>query len=177
MQFIINMIDKLIDKQGELTSFLIYPLVLIVLFEVMMRYLFNAPTIWGFEATAFAYGLHYMFGLSYTERHGGHVKVDILTARLTEKNQAILGILTYAFIFLPVFSFMTVGAFQFAHTSILMRELNSTSWAPPIYPFKALMGLCFLFLLIQGFGTLLKHVRTLMNSNSEQEEKEVSNES
>ena len=177
MQFVIKMIDKLIDKQGELTSFLIYPLVLIVLFEVLMRYLFNAPTIWGFEATAFAYGLHYMFGISYTERHSGHVKVDILTARLSEKTQAILGILTYSFIFLPVFSFMMVGAYEFAHTSIVDRELNSTSWAPPIYPFKALMALCFLFLLLQGLATLLKHIRTLTNPNSKQKEKEVINES
>ena len=149
MEFVIKAIDRLIDRQGELTSFLIYPLVLIVIFEVLMRYLFNSPTIWGFEATAFAYGLHYMFGLSYTERHSGHVKVDILTLRLSEKTQAILGILTYTFIFLPVYGFMVVGAYNFAYTSIIDRELNSTSWAPPIYPFKMLMTLCFLFLLLQ----------------------------
>jgi TRAP-type mannitol/chloroaromatic compound transport system permease small subunit len=32
-----------------------------------MRYAFNAPTVWGFEATAFAYGMHYMLGLSFME--------------------------------------------------------------------------------------------------------------
>lgn len=161
MQFLIKFIDKLIDKQGELTSFLIYPLIGIVLFEVFMRYAFNSPTIWGFEATTFAYGLHYMFGLSYTERHDGHVRVDILTSRFSKKTQAIIGILTYVLIFLPVYGMMTVGAFKFAFTSIAGRELNSTSWAPPVYPFKTLMAVCFLFLLLQGLSTLLKHIRSL----------------
>lgn len=168
MQFLINIIDKLIDKQGEISSFLIYPLVLVVLFEVLMRYAFNAPTIWGFEVTAFLYGMHYMLGLSYTERHGGHVRVDIITMRLSEKTQAIMGIITYLFIFMPVYSFMMIGAFKFAETSILEKELNSTSWAPPIYPFKAIMALSFLFLLLQGIATLLKHIRTLTNPNPEQ---------
>jgi len=168
LQKLIKAIDKLIDKQGEITSFLVYPLVGIVLYEVCMRYVFNAPTIWGFEATAFAYGLHYMFGLSYTERHGGHVKVDILTSRLSARTQAILGVLTYALIFLPVYFFMTVGSIKFAYTSFASNELNSTSWAPPIYPFKILMALCFLFLLLQGIASLMKHIQTLTTPDSGQ---------
>jgi TRAP-type mannitol/chloroaromatic compound transport system permease small subunit len=167
MQFLIKFIDKLIDKQGELTSFLIYPLIGIVLFEVFMRYVFNAPTIWGFEATTFAYGLHYMFGLSYAERHDGHVRVDILISRFSKKTQAIMGILTYVLIFLPVYGMMTVGAFKFAFTSIADRELNSTSWAPPIYPFKTLMAVCFLLLLFQGLATLLKHIQSLTEPDAD----------
>ena len=59
---VINAIDRFIEKQGELTSFFVYPLVFIVIYEVIMRYVFNSPTVWGFEATTFAYGIHYMFG-------------------------------------------------------------------------------------------------------------------
>ncbi len=156
-------------KQGEISSLLIYPLVGIVIYEVLMRYVFNSPTIWGFEATAFAYGLHYMLGISYTENQAGNVKVDILTSRLSAKAQAILGVLTYAVIFLPVFFFMTVGAIKFAYTSTVTGELNSTSWAPPIYPFKILMAISFLFLLIQGLSSLLKHIQTLTNPNPDQQ--------
>jgi len=154
-------IDWLVEKQGELTSFLVYPLVLIVLYEVLMRYVFNAPTIWGFEATAFAYGLHYMFGLSYTENQAGHVRVDIITARLSDRAQAILGVLGYLFVFLPIYVLMTIGAAKYAYTSTIEGELNSTSWAPAIWPYKILMAYCFLVLVVQGFSTFLKHLRTL----------------
>jgi len=157
----INAIDFLIEKQGRLSSFLIYPLLLIVIFEVIMRYAFNAPTSWGFEATSFAYGLHFMLGLSYMERHSGHVRVDILASRLSPKVQSYLGLLTYLVIFVPVYTLMTVSAFKYAYVSTVARELNSTSWAPPIWPIKIFMALSFFFLLVQGLSTLLKHLRTL----------------
>ncbi len=161
LKSITDKIDWFIEKQGEISSFLIYPLVGIVLFEVIMRYAFNSPTIWGFEATTFAYGMHYMLGLSYTENQAGHVKVDILTFRLSERAQAILRVVTYIVIFLPIYSLMTIGAMKYAYSSILENELNSTSWAPPIWPIKIIMAVSFLFLLIQGISTLLKSIRTL----------------
>ena len=162
---IIKSIDWLVEKQGQLSSFLIYPLLIIVIYEVIMRYAFNAPTIWGFEATAFAYGLHYMLGLSYTENQAGHVQVDILTSRLSRKTRAILGVVTYFSIFLPVYSLMTIGAFKFAYTSTVTNELNSTSWAPPVWPFKIVMAVSFLLLVLQGLSTLLKNIRTLASDN------------
>jgi TRAP-type mannitol/chloroaromatic compound transport system permease small subunit len=75
-------------KTGTVTSLLIVPLLFIVLYEVVMRYAFNAPTTWGFEATTFAYGMHYMLGLSYMENVQGHVRVDIFTSRMNVKAQA-----------------------------------------------------------------------------------------
>ena len=83
-------LETISRKEGELTSFLIYPLLIIVVYEVIMRYVFNAPTTWGFEATTFLYGLHYMFGYAYTDVHDAHVKVDIFTAHLSKKNQAVM---------------------------------------------------------------------------------------
>ena len=163
---IIKSIDALIDRQGKISSFLIYPLLLIVIYEVIMRYVFNSPTVWGFEATTFAYGLHFMLGLSFMERYGGHVRVDVITGRLSERTQAVIAVVTYLLIFVPVYTCMTLGAIKFAYTSTAMGELNSTSWAPPIWPFKILMALSFFFLLLQGLATILKNVRTLKGGQS-----------
>lgn len=162
---IINTIDALTDWQGKISSFVIYPLVGIVLYEVLMRYAFNAPTVWGFEATGFAYGVHFMLGLSFMERYGGHVRVDIISSRLPERAQAALGTLTYGVIFVPVYSIMTWAAFRYAYTATVTNELNSTSWAPPIWPFKIIMAVCFLLLTLQGVATMLKHIQTLVGGN------------
>ena len=148
-------------KEGEITSFLVYPLLFIVIYEVFMRYVFNAPTTWGFEATTFLYGLHYMFGFAYTDVHDSHVKVDIFTSYLSEKWQAILGIATNVVFFMPVMFFMTIWAFKYAYTSTMGLEVNSTSWAPPIWPLKILMACCFLVLFCQGIANLIKDVNKL----------------
>ena len=156
-----NAIDWYSHKQGEVTSLLALPLLVVVLYEVFMRYAFNAPTVWGFELTTFIYGIHYMFGYAYTDVLDGHVKVDIFTARMSPRAQAILGIITNVVIFLPVMTCLTIWCFKFGITSLKGLEVNSTSWAPPIYPFKLIMAVCFLFLLLQGISNLIKHVQTL----------------
>lgn len=161
LKAIIKSIDTLVDKQGQLTSFLIFPLLLVVLYEVAMRYVFNAPTVWGFEVTAFAYGLHYMLGLSFMENTQGHVRVDIVASRLPKKVQAAVMIVGYLLLFMPIYGLMTWGAAKFAYTATVGNELNSTSWAPRIWPFKIIMALSFLLLVIQGLSTLLKNLKDL----------------
>ena len=154
-------IDTFSTKQGEFTSMLIIPLLLVVLYEVLLRYGFNAPTTWGFEMTAFLYGMHYMFGISYTDVKNGHVRVDIFTSLASKKVQAVFGALTTLVLFLPVMICMTIWSSKFAWYSVEGLERNSTSWAPSIWPFKIVMAVCFLFLLLQGISNLIKDLQVI----------------
>ncbi|EMS81638.1 TRAP transporter small permease subunit [Desulfotignum phosphitoxidans] len=154
-------LENIVRKQGDVTSFLVYPLLIIVVYEVFMRYVFNAPTTWGFEATTFLYGLHYMFGLSYADVHGAHVKVDIFTSLVSKKSQAVLSIITNLVFFMPVTICLTLWGIKYAYTATKGLEVNPTSWAPPIWPLKILMALCLVFLLIQGIANLLKDINIL----------------
>jgi TRAP-type mannitol/chloroaromatic compound transport system permease small subunit len=164
LEKISSAIDTFNRKQGEWTSLLIIPLSLIVINEVMMRYVFDAPTIWGFEATTFLYGIHFMLGLAYTDVVDGHVKVDIFTSRAKPRTQAILTIITNLFFFLPVFSLTTIWAWKYAITSTQQLEHNSTSWAPSIWPIKLIMAVGFSFLLIQGISTVIKAINELSSA-------------
>jgi TRAP-type mannitol/chloroaromatic compound transport system permease small subunit len=161
-------IDTFSTKQGEYTSMLIIPLLGVVIYEVFMRYGFNSPTIWGFEATAFLYGMHYMFGIAYTDVRNGHVRVDIFTSLASKKIQAIIGALTTIVLFMPVMICMTIWSSKFALTSIEGLERNSTSWAPQIWPFKIIMALCFLFLLLQGISNLIKDLQIIFGKEEQQ---------
>jgi TRAP-type mannitol/chloroaromatic compound transport system permease small subunit len=163
-------LETFIKKEGEITSFLVYPLLFIVVYEVFMRYVFNAPTTWGFEATTFLYGLHYMFGLAYTDLYDGHVKVDIFTSYMPQKVQTILKIITNVIFFMPVMICTSIWSIRFAFKSTIGLEVNPTSWAPAIWPLKILMAACFLFLVIQGIANLINDINRLKHS-------EVSNES
>lgn len=154
-------IDRFNIKQGEASSLLALPLLLVVVYEVIMRYAFNAPTTWGFEATTFLYGVHYMLGLAYCDVSGGHVRVDIFTSRMPMGTQGAIGILTNLLFFMPVMILMTIASWKYALTSISGRELNPTSWAPPVYPIKTLMAISFTFLLVQGVSNLIHNIRVL----------------
>ena len=169
-QRVSHWIDRFVTRQGELTSLLILPLLGVVVYEVIMRYGFNAPTVWGFEATTFIYGIHYMFGVSYTDVTGGHVRVDIFTARARPKTRALIDALTTLVFFMPVMVCLTWGAFKYAAASVADVELNPTSWAPPVYPFKAIMALCLLFLLMQGLSNLIRDLTVFFDKSDSSDE-------
>jgi TRAP-type mannitol/chloroaromatic compound transport system permease small subunit len=75
--------------------------------------------------------------------------------------QSVVGILTNLLFFMPVMVLLTIATWKYALTSIAGRELNPTSWAPPVYPIKTLMAIGFSFLLIQGFSNLIHNIRVL----------------
>jgi TRAP-type mannitol/chloroaromatic compound transport system permease small subunit len=161
MDVLINVIDSINTRIGKLNSYLVLALVGVVFYEVLMRYAFNAPTVWGFEATVFIYGVHYMLGLALTEERGGHVKVEIMTSHFSKRGRAIFNIFTYLFLFAPVFSCMAYFSVIYGWSSISMWEKNSTSWAPYIWPLKSLMALGFCMVFMQGVSTFLKNIQIL----------------
>jgi TRAP-type mannitol/chloroaromatic compound transport system permease small subunit len=76
----------------------------------------------------------------------------------------VIVIIANLVIFLPVFTCMTIWAWKYAITSTLQHELNSTSWAPAIWPIKLIMAVSFSFLLIQGISTVLKALNALSSA-------------
>ena len=160
-------INHLNEKIGRLCALLILPMVGVVVYEVIMRYIFTAPTSWGFETTTFIYGIHYILGLSYTQLHNGHVSIDIFEARLKPKRRTLLGIITSLIIFFPTFSCMTIFSWVYALDSWKNWEHQSTSWGPPTYPFKTLMAIGFTLLWMQMFAKLLHDFNSLGKSPEE----------
>ncbi len=165
MDTLIRIIDTINGKIGRWNSYLVLPLVGVVFYEVILRYAFNAPTVWGFELTVFIYGIHYMLGLALTEKAGGHVKVEILTGHFSKRGQAIFTLLTYSLLFAPVFFLMAWCSIEYGWSSAKLLEKNSTSWAPPIWPLKCLMALGFVMLFFQGISTLLKSLKVVRGEN------------
>ena len=148
---IIKGIDTLIEKQGQLTSFLIVPLALIVLYEVMMRYLFNAPTTWGFEATTFAYGMHFMLGLSFMENAQGHVRVDIIYQRLGLKGRAWVNLIGVIFFLIPGCLLVIITSWKFVLNAWLMMEGSPDPGGIPFrYLIKGTIPVGFALMLLQG---------------------------
>ena len=145
-------IDTFNEKFGFYASYLVLPLIIVVVFEVFMRYAFNSPTSWAFELTVFLYGVHFSFALPYAHKHNTHVAIDVFEARLSAKPRLILRMLTFY-----------VGAM--AISSWQQCEHASSSWAPAIYPYKTLMAIGFFLFLLQGIAKLIQDIRALKETH------------
>jgi TRAP-type mannitol/chloroaromatic compound transport system permease small subunit len=164
MQQIARFIDALNEYVGRYTAYMILVLIGVVGYEVLMRYAFNAPTVFAFELTVFLYGVHYSLTLGFAHKHDTHVSIDIFESRLARRPRTILRIITYLVIFLPTLGVLAAGAIIYAHDSWAVRELASSSWAPAIYPYKIVMAIGFVFWLLQGISSLIEDFRSLRSS-------------
>jgi len=154
-------IDTFNEKFGLYASYLVLPLIVVVVFEVMMRYVFNAPTSWAFELTVFLYGVHFCFALAYAHKHNTHVAIDVFETRLSEKPRLILRIATNVVLFLPSVGLLTFYMCIMAANSWQQWEHASSSWAPAIYPLKTFMALGFALFFLQGVAKLIQDIRSL----------------
>jgi len=154
-------IDTLNEKFGFYASYLILPLIAVVVWEVIMRYGFNSPTSWAFELTVFLYGAHYCFALAFAHKHNTHVSIDVFEATMPTRARTILRIVTNVVLFIPTIGLLTYHTIILAANSWQQWEHASSSWAPPIYPVKTLMALGFVLFFLQGVAKLVQDIRSL----------------
>ncbi|MBI5967453.1 MAG: TRAP transporter small permease subunit [Deltaproteobacteria bacterium] len=151
-------IDFLNEWVGKISGWLIIPLTLLVIYDVTLRYVFNRPTVWAWDINIQLLGALVVLGGGYTLLHGGHIGVDVLVVQLSSRRRAMVDLITSLFFFfsIGVLLWKAVGEASF---SVQIRELYTSVFAPPIYPFKILMVVGILLLLLQG---MVKFIRDLI---------------
>lgn len=150
-------IDQVAIVSGRLVAWLIVPMVLSLCYEVVSRYVFNAPTQWAYDMTFMLYGSFFMLGAAFTLQRKGHVRTDSLQANWSPRRQAVVDLACYGLMFLPVAGvFVFVGWGYFVKAWQTNETFVSSSWQPIAWPFKLAMPLTGALLLIQGFSECLK---------------------
>jgi TRAP-type mannitol/chloroaromatic compound transport system permease small subunit len=158
---LVKLLDSISEWTGRIFGWLIVPLVLLTVMEVVLRRFLNAPTIWSFEVLKQLYALHFMIVAAFALLYRSHVSVDVFTMMLSEKAKAIMDIITYFIFFFP---FCIVCAWQgcaFAARSWAMKETSWSVFAPPLYPIKTVITITFILLIMQGISEVIKRVYTL----------------
>ncbi|MFH1034651.1 MAG: TRAP transporter small permease subunit [Pseudomonadota bacterium] len=161
MQRTLEWIDSLSEWTGRLVSFLIPGLAVVEVYEVVARYFFDCPTIWASELSSMIFGVFILLGGAYTLRQGGHVNMDIVYSRFSPKGRALLDIITFL-LFLVFVGVLLWKGWETSWRSLKLLEHDSTEWGPPLYPFKFMLPLGALLLLLQGLAKLARDVQTLL---------------
>ena len=150
-------IDRFTERSGLWFAWLLAPLLGAVTWEVVARYVFNAPTRWAYEAIYMLYAALFMLGAAYGLRVGAHVRTDFLWQRWRPRTRAAIEIVAYVALFFPGMLLFLFSGLEFTWESWRANERSAdTSWLPPLWPLKALVPLSSLLLMVQGFSELLK---------------------
>ena len=154
---IVDAIDTISGFFGKSISFLLIPMVFCLLYEVVGRYFFTAPTIWAGDMATIMYGMLFMIASSYCLREGGHIRTDFLYNRWSERTQGGVDFLIYLFVFLPVhLVFLKVSWDFFLKSYQLGERIISSPWMPIIWPLKFAIPLGIFLITLQGIAETIK---------------------
>ena len=165
MKSFLSIIDSLSEWSGKIFSFLVVVATLVVIYEVVMRYAFRAPTIGGLELTIYLSGATYVMGGAYAQLFDAHVKVDVLYLRWSPRTRAIMDLITAPIFFIGVGLLAWMGA-EWTIKAVANAETSGSIWSPPIWPMKGLIPLGSILLLLQGLSKTIRNFRVARTGGS-----------
>lgn len=155
-----RIIDAISIWTGKTVAWLIFPMLGVLVLEVLLRKLYQ-PTIWANDVATMAYGTHFSLAAAYALSLQKHIRTDFLTQHLSLKAQLWLDIVQYVLFFLPAMAMFLWLSWEFAEESWFFREELITSWRPPAYWYKSIIPVTAALLLLQGIAEVIKCFRAL----------------
>ena len=154
---ILHFIDSLSAWSGKAFAWCIVILTFSTCYEVFVRYVLNAPTVWAFDMSVQMYGALFMMSGAYALSQGAHVRGDVLYRLLSKKTQAKIDLVLYILFLMPGALALIVYGFSFASDSWFYKEV---SWSSPariqIYFFKTLIPIAGTLVLLQGIAEAVR---------------------
>lgn len=159
MRSVLFFVDRLSTLVGQAFSWLIVALTFLVTWEVFARYALNTPNPWAFDLMIMLYGAAFMMAGAYTLAKNGHVRGDVLYSFFPPRLQAGLDLLLYIVFFIPGVIALVWAGTSYAAESLAIREHSTlTANGPPLYPFKMVIPLAGILLLLQGCVEIVRCV-------------------
>ena len=161
MSAVIHAIERVSRWCGGLAALLVFVLVVLMLYDVFMRYVFNAPTLWGFEVGTWTMGAAFVLSIGYALATDAHVRVDLLYG---PRSRWILSIVDLIFLplLLVVAAWLTWGLWGYFSDGWRTGERSGGSaWNPKVWPFRLVLLVGFAAFTLQIVASILKTIARL----------------
>jgi len=151
--------DRLSTWSGKTFAWLIVILMLVVSVEVFKRYILNAPTAWIFDLDAMLYGTLFMMCGAYTLSQDGHVRGDFLYTNMRPRTQASFDLALYILFFIPGIIALIYAGYYYAGDSWRIGERSNVTYeGPPVAPFKTVIPIAGVLVMLQGIAEIIRCV-------------------
>lgn len=158
MKGIARAITRLNMGIGRWASLAIFPIFLLLLADVVMRYAVGRPATWTSELATLIFGAYAVIAGGTLLARRGHANVDIFYGSFSRRTKAKVDILTW-----PLFAvFVCILLWQgygIAAESIADGEHSGSVWNPPLWPTKLFIPIAAGLLLLQGIVRLWSDLR------------------
>ena len=153
-----NYYNKLVKYSGYLASALFITIGFIVSYEVIMRYLFNSPTIWVNEVSRFLQIWATYLALTYSFHKNDFIRITVVYDRLNENGKKLLDFISFVFIII-FSSFVVYYGWLIAYDSLKVGRTSSTILDVPSFLTELAIPLCFAFLVLRVILEAIRYIR------------------
>ena len=165
MRTFIRTIDSISDWTGKTIHWLSVAIILVIAFEVIMRYVFVAPTIWVYDTSRMLGAALYILAWPYVHRHRRHVRVDIIYTRLSPRSKAIIDVIGTMLFFFPLVILLIDTSIAWMLRAWLQNEkLVETYWYPPTAPLRTVVTIGLVLFAIQGSAQFFRDLYLLIRN-------------
>lgn len=153
----IRSIDIFSKAIGHAFSWCVLVLMASTCFEVFMRYVLHAPTVWAFDMSYMLYGTLFIMSGAYALSRGSHVRGDFIYRKWKPRTQARVDLALYFLFYFPgIFAMVFTGArYGWDSAKILEASANSPAGVP-VWPLKVVIFVAGVTLLFAGVAEVLR---------------------
>lgn len=163
----VRTIERISHLVGVIAAWLIAPLVFATVYEVIARYVFNAPTIWAYEIGYLMTGSGFLLGMAYALSRDAHIRIDVFSTNMSQRTKAIIDIVCYVGLLLPFLVWLTTVLWRRALEAIASGEKSGQSaWNPVLWPFRTVFLIAFALLILQVIAEVIKAVQRLRGTEA-----------
>lgn len=158
---ICSAIDKFSELSGKLVSWLVLLMVLIIVYDVSMRYLFRIGSVGLQELEWHLFSVLFLLGAAYTLKHDGHVRVDVFfnSRKCSDYCRAWINLAGFLLLLLPFSLLIINSSTVFVLNAFVIGEGSPDPGGLPYrFVLKAMMPLGFALLIVQGLSHFLSNV-------------------
>ena len=157
LRIAVRFMDGLASGVAKCVRWFIFFFMVVIIFDVALRYFFQSPTLWARELVALLFGPLWILTGAYLLTTDEQVRMDLVFHRLSTRKKAILDLITFALFFL-YFATMVFYAWKDWWACYTMAEHSRSVWGPVLWPFKLAIPIGISLLLIAGIA---KYIRDL----------------
>lgn len=166
MGTIVRFIDSISEWTGSITRWFAVALVAVTAYDTLARYVFNAPTVWGYETSCMLGASVILLGAAYCLLHNSHVRVDIFYIRLSPRRRAIIDVLGTAILFFPLCAIYIKTSASWMWMSWKTGEVMcETFWYPPAAPFRTVVMIALCLFFLQSIAQFTRNLHMLIKGN------------
>ena len=146
---------------AKVAAWLILPMFLLLMADVIMRYVVGSAAIWTAEFAQLIFGVYAVIAGGFLLAERAHVNVDIIYGNFSPRRKALVDLATSFLMFLFLAVLIWQGA-DMAWESATKLETSNSIWNPHIWPVKIAIPVAGLLLLLQAFVRLASDIRTVI---------------